>query len=369
MIPESISNLSSGDEDLVLVLFLLIPTICFFSLFRHFKRLKESKQPAGKRSVILANVLLSAGLLGTILFGAEVYYRFVYDTTDSLNCTKVSERWFARHFYANSSGWRDTLEYKLNIPTNTSTRRITFVGDSFTAGHGVKEVTNVFAMLVRQAHPDWEIHMLARPGYDTQNEIELMQNATAQGYQLDLVVLVYCLNDITDLNVDGLEAIQKVYHDLDTSGWLRRNSFFLNTAIPKLKLIGNPYFKNYFSILKQTYSGPLWETQKARLSLFHDIVNSNGGNLAVVTFPFLNKLGADYEFEEVHQKLNSFWQEQKVPNLDLLPLFLPLSPSEVTVNRLDAHPNETAHQLAFGLIDQFVTEQIANPKISTITSK
>lgn len=361
MTSESIPTLSSGDEDLVLLLFFLIPALLFFILYRYWKQFRSSKQSAGKWLVIFANGLATVGLLGIILLGAEVYYRFFYDTTDSLNCTKVSERWFARYFHANSSGWRDTLDYKLNISGNKA-HRVTFVGDSFTAGHGVTEVSNVFAMLVRQAHPEWEIHMLARPGFDTQNEMELLQNATTQGYQLDLVILVYCLNDITDLNPDGLEAIQKVNQDLDNSGWLRRNSFFLNTAIPKLKLIGNPYFKNYFSILKQTYSGPLWETQKARLSAIHDIVRTNGGSLAVITFPFLNKLGPSYEFESIHQQLETFWKEESVPTLDLLPLFRPLSPSLVTVNRLDAHPNEKAHRLAFDRIEKFITEQITTRK-------
>src|SRR5256885_382239 len=50
----------------------------------------------------------------------------------------------------------------------------------------------------------------------------------------------------------------------------------------------------------------------------------------------------------------SFWREQKVPHLDLLPVFKDLPPSRITVNRFDPHPNEYANQLAARAIDEFL---------------
>ena len=56
-----------------------------------------------------------------------------------------------------------------------------------------------FPNRLRRAHPDWEIQVVAMVGLDTGGELALMKKAFAKGYQVDQVVLVYCLNDIGDL--------------------------------------------------------------------------------------------------------------------------------------------------------------------------
>jgi hypothetical protein len=116
----------------------------------------------------------------------------------------------------------------------------------------------------------------------------------------------------------------------------------------------DPYLGNYCFYVRDAYSGPLWEQQEERLKAFRDLVQSHGGHLAVVTFPFLNALGPNYEYRFVHEKLDRFWREQGVPHLDLLPVFEGLPVSRVTVNRFDAHPNEYANQLAAAAIDKWL---------------
>ena len=74
----------------------------------------------------------------------------------------------------------------------------------------------------------------------------------------------------------------------------------------------------------------------------------------MVTFPFLNALGPDYEYRFVHDKLERLWSELGVPHLDLLPVYERLPPSQVTVNRYDAHPNEYANRLAAEAIDKWL---------------
>ena len=41
--------------------------------------------------------------------------------------------------------------------------------------------------------------MMAVPGFDTGHELDRMGQVLKDGYQLNEVVLVYCLNDVADL--------------------------------------------------------------------------------------------------------------------------------------------------------------------------
>jgi hypothetical protein len=106
--------------------------------------------------------------------------------------------------------------------------------------------------------------------------------------------------------------------------------------------------------VREAYRGTTWEQQQGRLKAFRDLIQAQGGHLAVVTFPFLHALGPSYEYRAVHKQLDQLWLELGVPHLDLLPVFGGLPSSQVTVNRYDAHPNERANRLAAEAIDQWL---------------
>jgi len=311
--------------------------------------------------LVLGNLLVLGGLLSLTLLGGEVYYRFLTDTTDSLLFTKVSQRWHVRYWHENKDGLRDDMDYSLAIEPGK--RRVTFVGDSFTAAHGVKDVENRFVNLVRKAHPEWEVQMLAKPGWDTDDEIDFLGASITNGYQLDEVVLVYCLNDVSDLMPARFEGIQRIVEDLTHSGWLRRNSFLVNTVYHRIKMRREPFMRSYYGFVKEAYRGPLWETQKQRLKKLRGLVEGHGGHLLVVTFPFLHALGPGYEYQFVHEELGQWWRDLKVPHLDLLKVYQDLPPKKVTVNRFDAHPNEYAHRLAAEAIDTFLGKEMTGKKL------
>jgi hypothetical protein len=172
------------------------------------------------------------------------------------------------------------------------------------------------------------------------------------------VVLVYNLNDVADIFPDAWPAAMRgVLADAANEGWLRKNSYFVNTMYHRIQVARNPVMNRYFEYTREAYDGPLWELQKQRLATLRTLVEARGGRLLVVTFPFLHAAQRN-DFKSVHAQLDRFWQEQNVPHLDLLPLFQDLPASTITVNRYDAHPNEYAHRLAAERIDRFLNEQI-----------
>lgn len=341
-----------SDENLALGLFVLLPVLLAAALWWLYR---SARQPAPKPNwprVVLGNALLLLLLLALALLGGEIYFRFLYDTTDALAYTKVSHRWLERHWQRNPAGVRDDINYSLK--RTPGRRRVTFVGDSFTAGHGVNRVGDRFVNLLRQRHPEWEVHCLAELGMDTADEIRFLGDCTAKGYELEDVVLVYCLNDVADLVPEWTVTRERIFSVRDDPGWLKDSSYFINLLYYRIRAMRNPDLRNYFQFVRETAHGPVWEQQQARLREFKQLVESRGGRLTVVTFPFLHRLGAEYEFQAVHESLNAFWQREAVPHLDLLEVYRGYSTAQVTVNSFDAHPNEFAHQLAAAAIDKFL---------------
>jgi len=311
---------------------------------------------AGEAAGIAPKVAFSAGvtllLASSALLGAEVYFRFVHDATDSFGITKTTLRWFDRHYHDNSWRVRDDVDY--TVRKTDGRRRITFLGDSFTAGQGVEQVTDRFANLVRAAHPEWEIHVLARNGLDSGMEVRFFEDALARGYETDDVVLVYCLNDIVELVPEWQATVQRIYREADAMGFLVEHSFAVNQLYFRLFRAGDPEVADYFGLLATAYDGPVWRRQARVLKHLAEITRRAGIGLRVVTFPFLHALGDGYPYAAAHARLDALWRSLDVPHLDLLSVYQGMSPEDLVVSDVDAHPNERAHALAARAIERFL---------------
>jgi hypothetical protein len=356
-------------EDSLFYVFLLAPPVAgelilLVILFRYARR---QPRKSGWQRILLINFISILVLVGLAGFGGELYYRYICDTTDALAYTKVARQWVNRYCVRNSAGFRDNLEYAPE--REPGKRRISFLGDSFTVGHGIKSVEDRFPNLIRARHPEWEIHVLAWFGLDTGREIEMLKTARTNGYELDQVVLVYCLNDIADLFPDWNATLDEIFADQSRGGWLRQHSYLFDTVYHRYKAAHDPRISQYYSFVREGYRGTQWRDQQARLKFIRDYVAANGGRLLVVTFPFLQHEGESYEYQFVHDQLDQFWRAQNVPHLDLHPVFAGALPGKLTVNRYDAHPNEFANALAAERINAFLVDQMrTNPPAATASN-
>lgn len=303
--------------------------------------------------LVAGNLFMLLALL--LLLGAvgEVYYRFFYDSTDSFALTKVCQRWFDRHYEENNVGVRDNIPYRL--AGTPGVPRITFVGDSFTAGHGVKNVEDRFVNRIRaRVGPTQEVHMVAANGMDTGEQISLLKKLLRSGYQTDRVVLVYVPNDIADLVPEWAAIVKRIYGEQAEEPWLIRNSYVLNMLYYRWKAFRDPDIRDYYGFVRTAYAGPLWYRQQQRLVQMADVCRSAGAEFSVVIFPFLHTLDDPAAYMPVHRKLRLFWDRQGVPYLDLLELFVGEAPRSLKVGAVDAHPNEKAHRLAAKEIAAFL---------------
>ena len=355
-------------EDVMLGVMLYLPLQAMFTALVFFRFHRRCGSPTSWARLWLGNLLVLLIPLSLTLAAGEIFVRFFYDTTDSIAYTKVSERWIKRHYQHNKAKFRDNLEYSMAIAPGK--RRVSFLGDSFTAGHGIKDVEDRFSNRIRRLHPDWEIHVLAGNGLDTGAELGFLASYTARGYEVDQVVLVYCLNDVNDLLTDWERTQQSIHNRIRARLPFYDDSYFLDLAYYRLTLAQLPAIKNYFPFVREIYRSEKWDEQRKRLRALRDAAEQRGGKLSVVTFPFLNALGANYEYQFVHEQLNAFWREEDVPHLDLLPVFEDYAPAQLMVNPFDAHPNEFANALAADRINSFLVEQMkTKPPTATASNQ
>lgn len=330
----------------VLIPLALIGMVVLLYLYRN--RLKWKKTIY----LIIWNALLSLCLLSVIYGIGETYYRFFVDTTDSFGVNKISQRWNKRYYQLNSTNNRDDIDYKDKIKKGK--RRLTILGDSFTAGHGIKNINDRFGNILRNKYPGFEVHLIAVNGANSISQLKFLHKAKENGYELDFVMLAYCLNDI-DYLIEGTEKIYERIRAFNINlSYIEKNSYFINTLSFRIFALNDPDFIKYSNYVSKGYSGEVWEEQKEILTSIRNIVNQMNGSFFVMTFPFLQEERDDYSFRKIHENLNAFWGKEQVPHLDLLPIYEPFFGGELTVNDYDAHPNERAHEMAATAIDNFL---------------
>ncbi|MEO2031615.1 MAG: SGNH/GDSL hydrolase family protein [Planctomycetaceae bacterium] len=342
-------------ENFILLLFLILPPVLFAVSRTFFRKVRPSIKERKTLSLVIGNLLILLFLLSVVVLSGEVYFRFFYDSTDSFGLCKTTERWFERHFERNQSGFRDSYNYLPQVEPGK--RRISFVGDSFTVGHGIPDVEDRFANLVRSQRPYDEVHVLAECGLDTGRELELMQFLPSSGYETDIVVLAYCLNDISDIVPEWQQVLNRIYEG-PKPGFFATHSYLFNTLNARLRMAREPDIVDYYSFVRNAYQGPVWNRHSGRLESFRDAVVESGGELFVVTFPFLHAVGDDYGYHDIHRRLDDFWSDMNVPHLDLLEVYDGESPDQLVVSSRDAHPNEKAHAMAARAITAFIDEQM-----------
>ena len=189
-------------ENLILMFFLVLPSMLFVGARKFFVTTRPTMKDQKTAAAMIGALWIVGLVAATGLFAGEVYYRFIYDQTDTLGLCKTSFRWFDRHFHTNPGNFRDTFTYQ---PAATpGVRRVSFIGDSYTAAQGIDELNDRFATQFAKQRPDQEVHVLAACGWDTSSQLEMAYHmATAdQKYDADVVVLVYNLDDIADLVPD-----------------------------------------------------------------------------------------------------------------------------------------------------------------------
>ncbi len=352
-------------------LWLLLGMATFVFLLK--RRRRWSRFP--KRRT-LVNLGLSLWMFLAALTAVELYFAFLYDTTDSFNMTNVSKKWFDIHVEPQKRrlvfdddiylDYRDDEDVPKSV--GPGQEHICFIGDSFTFAQGVREVSDRFSNMIRAEleakHPSrYLVSNLADAGRDLHWVELLVKTLFKNGYDINTVVYVVCLNDIETFH----ERHRTYYQDFGArthapSFFLFRDTYFFNLVYFRARQFASPEVKGYYSFVQEYYDSEPWQRMQAKLLDVHRLCEQNDSELRIVVFPFLHNLGPDYPFHQAHQQFVDFCRESEIPVVDLEPVLTPHRDEGLMVNRFDAHPNELAHRLAADAIrDQLLADKFAAP--------
>lgn len=259
----------------------------------------------------------------------------------------------------NNAGHRG-FDFQLEKPANTL--RITLLGDSVGYGYSVP-FEDTFAYRLQQqlnarAQQQYgvniELYNFSVSGYSTVAEAELYRVKVRQ-YQPDFVLLAYVLNDpmpasMVVMSVGAArkqaERFASLVANSQLLGWVSLQwQRFMQVHIQK---------QNY----RNFYQGELWQRSEQAIAQLAADTQADQTPMASVIFPLLLDYSR-YPFNAEHKKIQTAFNAQAIPNLDLLERFrredyLTLRPHPQD----DTHPNSLGHQIAADEIDAWLWPQL-----------
>ncbi len=279
----------------------------------------------------------------------------------------------------NARGFRGP-EFSQTKPADT--RRIAFIGDSFTFGEGVHfddTYPEVTGRTLRAGLPASAPHIEAMNfgvgGYNTADEARLLET-TVLGYAPDAVVLGYVPNDaegplfafdpatgVISRRTRETDVPEGVSDAEPPSGGL----FALRLAqlawqMPRARAQTAAAVSYYERINAEDASG--WRESIASLREIVAVCAEHHIPTVVVLFPVLVDLG-DYPLADIDERVKTTLAGTSAAVVDLLPLLRNHGTSALWVHPTDQHPNE--------IVDAIAARAVANalrwtPAIDASTS-
>jgi hypothetical protein len=343
-----VRSYSAAVEDAVYLACLFVAPLVFAAGLVALGRRDARAPDAGAARIAAANVLVLCLLFSIVLTIAELGLRFALDLSDGLGRSRVSQRWFDRHWRMNGVGVRDDVEYGegggLRLAPPPGIARLTFLGDSVTAAQGVPDVADRFANRIRaELAPGREVHVIAENDFDTGDQLATLRDLFEQGYRTDVVALVHFPNDITDLLPAWRATLRDAIEDAARRPAVVRASDALDFAWWRIRLAREPAVRRYADVVREAYAGSTWRLQQSRLLALRDLVSTHEARLVVATLPFFDRVGPVAPLRDAYAGLDRFWREAGVPHLDLTAHFDSDDPRRLVASRFDDHPNAATH--------------------------
>ncbi|WP_437201067.1 SGNH/GDSL hydrolase family protein [Planctomicrobium sp. SH664] len=311
------------------------------------------------RSVLLGSLLACWSLLALVTC-LEWVFVLAVDHSDAFNGTNVSKRWYRRFMDANRNddGFRD--RHTLAEPTPDGVRRLIVFGDSYVAGHGVRNMDDRFTeRLERDFNRDGKFHVrvlnVGEPGYEVSLIEGLMQAVIQKKIPADVFLYCYMLNDIEGYDPRTEEYLREVNQQAPTNPLITK-TYFLNWAYFRWQQTRTRGVVNYFPNLEDAYSTKAWTNVAGALERMRVRCEAANIEFRMVLFPFMQNLGPDYNFRPVHQQLIDWCKAHDVPVLDMEPLLSAHHREGLHANAFDAHPNEYAHKLIADAIFEWLKD-------------
>lgn len=289
------------------------------------------------------NCSLAFASIIALLFTLEGVFMFV-PQSHAVGHTLASRIWFTYFWYPqNSFGYRDK---EIDLVEVGKRKIIIVIGDSFVAGHGIKQIKDRFTdRLQEKLYPEYTVYNLGLNGNDTIKEYQDLEKFPVIPSAL---ILSYFGNDI-----DKRAELSGKYFDgftpySDISNFYRfvvKRSYFINFIYWQFPRVD---VKPYVEYLQESYADEnIIQKHYSDIEKFILYSEKNGVDLVVVIFPFLR----EPEFSKFYTtKIKNMLQTKGVVTIDITDHIEQIDPEDRSVNAHDPHPSVTVHNLVADLL-------------------
>ena len=254
---------------------------------------------------------------------------------------------------ANSLGFRD-VKHEFKKPEGV--KRILVVGDSITAGWGVR-FNQTFARQLEKKFKDVEVIVLARPGWDAMKEIATIEELGMK-FAPDLIIIGYCINDPIDPR-DLLRFYRRMAYKKPEG----INKFFFEHSmlfrfvwkISQDKRVKREFIRCMDRIHTDKYRG--WKETVNAYNKLREITKEKNIPVIVVLFPSLDFSFNHYPFLRVHKKVKSLMKAEGFIFVDLLPYLKKYKNTQLFADAIDRHPNRIVHSLVANILYDIIVKK------------
>jgi hypothetical protein len=257
------------------------------------------------------------------------------------------------HFFGNtlaSKNWRSYYKDPINSfgfhdfqPKNKK-NIILFVGDSFTQGHGIKNVKDRYSNKIEEYNDLYSSINIGKNGLDTKQEFSTMIDFISKSkIKPKTIILQYFGNDIEGIAYSKIKKKNnEPYTNLSKlSKLIIKGSYLVNYLY---WLYPHEDYKPYLNYLKKAYSDPdIVSEHLSDLNKFIQYSKDNNIKLKVLIFPFL----VDFELSDViyENKIKTFFKSKKIETISVSQLVLKMDKNDLIVNKNDGHASVLLNEI------------------------
>src|SRR5262249_27226827 len=139
-------------------------------------------------------------------------------------------------------------------------------------------------------------------------------------YEMAACVYVYNLNDIDRFDPATTDALQSIQQS-EPRFFLFRDTYLLNWLYCRALAFRTSRANSYYDNLRRAYESEPWTRVSSLLKQLRQQCKEQGVDFRMVIFPFVRDVGDSYPFREAHARIVDLCKAEKIPVLDLEPVF------------------------------------------------
>ena len=311
------------------------------------------------KNEIVKNALGLLGILFSLFILLEICFSFVL-LSGGGEKTLAGKNWFNYYWKVNDLGYRDENPKDID---RAGKKNILIIGDSYVAGHGLKEENQRFSNILRTELKDCsDVFNLGVCGADTRDEFGFLASFPIKP---DLIILSYVNNDI-DKILEKKELFKFLKIDprknstlrkfKNRSGLLDSHSFFLNFVDfivfewqkdRAFKALTEKYSttKKFLEseegkLIELTYytNDSLMKLQLNNIDKFIDYSITNHVDILFILFPKSDDRVIDYTNKTANEPIAEHLKNKEIEVINLTQTLKRIKESERHVNKFDPHP-------------------------------